>query len=91
MTAAERRHIEQVKGLACLVCEVMGLPAAPPTDAHHITQGGRRVSHYAVLPLCRPHHEGPDGIHTLHESGFEHRYKLTNLKMLAMVTERLAK
>lgn len=27
-------------------------------EAHHITQGGRRLGHFSTLPLCQGHHEG---------------------------------
>lgn len=58
-TAAEKRHIQRVKNLPCGVC---GQPS--PSDAHHIKDGDRRVSHFAIIPLCKSCHQDPhNGIH----------------------------
>lgn len=54
-TAAERRHIERVKEMACVVCDAPG-----PSDAHHIKQS----SAWHCVPLCKDCHQGPLlGIH----------------------------
>lgn len=37
----------RVKDLCCGNCD-----APPPSEAHHITDCGRRVSHYLVISLC---------------------------------------
>lgn len=57
MLKAERNHIERIKGLPCGVCG-----QSAPCDAHHLIEGGRRVSHYATIPLCREcHDQVPNG------------------------------
>jgi len=59
MLKAEKEHIERIKGMRCGVCGQSG-----PSDAHHITDCGRRVSHYATIPLCKDCHQGSEnGIH----------------------------
>lgn len=77
---AEKAHLLAVKSLPCGVCE-----ASPPCDAHHITQNGRRVSHYATIPLCRTcHDQVPNG-------AMWRIYKKTELLVLAETIERLIK
>lgn len=53
-TADEKRHLARVKELPCCIC----LPdeQKTPTEVHHLLQGGRRISHYHTIPLCRDHH-----------------------------------
>lgn len=48
-TAAERAHLQAVKGLPCSVCD-----APAPSDAHHINQG----QHYTTVALCKDCHQG---------------------------------
>ncbi len=55
MTAAERRHVERVKDLPCVVCDRHG-----PSEAHEIEQGKWFLS-CALCPDC---HRNPVlGIH----------------------------
>ena len=49
---AESKHLRSVKELDCIAC---GKHA--PSDAHHITDCGRRISHYHTLPLCKGCHQ----------------------------------
>lgn len=59
MTKSESRHIERVKNLPCGVCD-----QAAPSDAHHILDCGRRISHFATIPLCKScHQDNHNGIH----------------------------
>lgn len=53
-TAAERRRIEAVKALPCVVCEEPG-----PSEVHEPEQG----LWFAAMPLCPACHRGPDGWH----------------------------
>lgn len=54
-TAAERAHLQAVKGLPCSVCD-----APAPSDAHHINQG----QHYTTVALCKDcHQDSFNGIH----------------------------
>lgn len=51
-TKEERAHLAFIKSLPCICCGMFGV------DAHHITQGGRRLGHKYTLPLCQNCHEG---------------------------------
>jgi len=58
-TAAEKRHIEQVKSLPCSVCGAFG-NSAFPNEAHEINQG----QWYTSVALCSDCHRGGfNGIH----------------------------
>ena len=49
LSAAERRHLGNVKSLPCSVCN-----APPPSQAHHIVQGQQ----YTTVALCYDCHQG---------------------------------
>jgi len=64
-TAKEKRHLELVASLNCLICQ-------QPAICHHIRNRGdgkgnigfsKRANHYEVIPLCPSHHVGPFSIH----------------------------
>lgn len=58
----DRKHIEAVKALPCIVCDT-----PPPSDAHHVIcgrYGQRRAGDDETIPLCKRHHQwGPEAIH----------------------------
>jgi hypothetical protein len=55
MTAAERRHVTNIKSMPCGVCNAPG-----PSDAHEIEQG----QWFTCMPLCRDCHTGSfNGLH----------------------------
>ena len=59
--AEERRHIERVAALGCLVCR-------RPAAIHHVMKAPgkvRRRDHRFVVPLCGEHHQGNEGVHGL--------------------------
>lgn len=73
-TAEERRHIERVASLPCLVC-------GATATVHHVTatvHGGRiSRSHKRVVPLCPKHHQiqhGPESVEALSHRGFYDRW-----------------
>ena len=54
-TVAERKHIERIKGMRCVVCDASG-----PSECHEIQQG----AWFTSLPLCAScHRDGHNGIH----------------------------
>lgn len=82
MNKKERNHLGRIKSLPCGNCNE---PA--PSAAHHITEGSRRVSHYATIPLCYDCHQGNNGIH-----GDKTLWKImknSELSVLADTVERL--
>ena len=70
----------------------MGMPAYPPSDAHHIKEGtgaSQRADDMLSVALCKEHHQGASGFHGLGRKGFYARYKLDELDLLAMTLEAL--
>lgn len=83
MTNKEKQHLLKIKLLPCGVCNQ---PA--PSDAHHIKRNGKRISHYATIPLCKScHQDNHNGIH-----GNKYMWdvmKLNELDVLANTIEKL--
>ena len=54
-TAEEKRHMDKVSQLGCIVCYTKGFFGVP-AEIHHIE--GKTVidTHFKVLPLCFEHH-----------------------------------
>lgn len=85
MTNNERKHLEKIKGMACGVCS-----APAPSDAHHLLEGGRRVGHFAVIPLCRScHQDNKNGIHG--EKNMWRVMRKTEMTVLAETIEAMNK
>ena len=90
-TAAERKHMSRVAELGCAVCRRMGYEGTP-AELHHPragTGGGRRASHFDVIPLCPEHHRGATGLHGLGTKGFPKRWGFTELDLLEDVRRLL--
>lgn len=91
-TAAEKRHIERVAQMPCLVCGARA-------TVHHVTAGihGGRLTrrHDRVVPLCPKHHQksfdpfhnDPQSVEALGHGGF---YRKFGIDLLAEA-ERLSK
>jgi hypothetical protein len=83
MTKSEQSHLLNIKSLPCGVC---GHPA--PSDAHHITDSGRRIGHYATIPLCKScHQDNHNGIHG--RQAMWKIYKVNELDVLNKTIEKL--
>lgn len=86
-TTSERRHMERIAQMPCLVCGAQ-------STVHHVTAGihGGRVSRRndRVVPLCPRHHQiqhGPkESVEALGHGGFFHTYGID----LMAEAERLA-
>lgn len=91
-TAEDRRHMDAVAQLGCVVCwRVHGL-FSPLVELHHPRRGagmGQRAAHQDVLPLCVEHHRGSTGVHGLGTKGFEKHYGFSEADLLADVRTRL--
>ncbi len=78
-TAAERRHIERVAALACVVCDAPG-----PSEVHEIKQG----QWFTSCALCPDCHRGAfNGLH-----GQKRMWavkKMDELDALAVTVQRL--
>lgn len=80
MTAAERAHMERVKGLPCSVCDAPG-----PSEAHHQRQG----DHWTCISLCPScHRDSQLGWHGAKTMWRIH--KLDELAALSITIRRLS-
>lgn len=59
-TKAEHDRIARMMALGCLPCASLGLFSLPRSklECHHILSGGKRISHWYTLCLCKGHHQG---------------------------------
>lgn len=91
-TEDDRRHMDAVARLGCIVCRrVFGI-MTPQVELHHPRRGagmGQRACHQDVLPLCVEHHRGNTGLHGLGTKGFEKRYGFSEADLLEDVRGRL--
>ena len=90
-TAAERKYMNRVAELGCLVCRRMGYEGTP-AQLHHPRAGtgaGRRASHFDVIPLCPEHHMGKTGLHGLGTKGFPKHYGYDEADLLEDVRSLL--
>lgn len=55
MTKAEKRWLDAITQLGCIVC-LLFLRIFTPAEPHHLLSGGRRRGHLFSIPLCPPHH-----------------------------------
>lgn len=78
-TAVEKRHIERIKEMACVICDAHG-----PSECHEIKQG----QWFTSMPLCPDCHRGSlNGLH-----GQKRMWavkKLDEIDALAITIERL--
>lgn len=56
-TAEEKRHLNKIASMGCIVCVNIG-NGETPAEIHHIGNGtmGKRANNYEAIPLCHFHH-----------------------------------
>lgn len=82
-TAAGLLHMRRVKELPCVICN-----RPPPSDAHHCKSDGMLRDDFKTIPLCKNHHQGPEGYHT-QKATWEARFGKDH-EFLAVVADALA-
>ncbi len=81
-TALEKRHLDRVASLPCLVC-------GAPSTVHHVTarldrRGRITRSHKLTVPLCPRHHQIQHGPHDSVEAiGHQKFYALHDVDLYA--------
>jgi hypothetical protein len=83
------KYETRLRALPCVVGHITG-QACACEELHHAGEATER-NDWAQVPLCREHHQGPTGVHGLRRRAFESRYKLTDVRMLAITRELYAK
>ena len=93
-TVKEKKHLEKVARLGCIICRKQGFYFVP-AELHHIrdikiTGLGQRASHFQVIPLCVKHHRlGKEAFH-YSKKNFTAKWG-TQLELLAETEELLKK
>ena len=91
-TSEEKKHLDKVQQVGCIVCANRGFPNVP-AEIHHTRGKTIKDAHLYVIPLCPAHHRY--GGHT--EPISRHPYKKrfedaygTEAELLEQVQENLA-
>jgi len=84
------KYEQRVRDIGCVLCLHLGM-GRTPASIHHVESIRDELSDYAIVPLCPEHHQGATGVHGLRRRGFEMRYKLTEIDLLALVNKALNK
>lgn len=77
MTKDEKKHLDLVSQLGCIVCARLGYPGTPAEIHHPRTKSrgiGLKASHYDAIPLCVEHHRGQTGVHGMGTKRFAYEY-----------------
>lgn len=85
-----QEYKDKVASLGCMVCKHIGY-GETPASLHHVREGqgmSQRASDWLVIPICKEHHQGKNGIHG---HGFESLYKMTEMDLLAATIEAMQK
>lgn len=91
MTKDEKKSLDKIARLGCILCsEILGFEGTP-SELHHIRRYGNVRASCDVLPLCPEHHRGNSGVHGLGAKGFEKKWGISQEALLEKVNERLGK
>jgi hypothetical protein len=89
MTKDEKKYLDRVARLGCILCRAAFGVKDSPAEIHHIRRfGGKRASS-PVIPLCPEHHRGNSGVHGLGAKGFEAKWGTSQEALLAQVDKLL--
>jgi len=90
MTKDEKKHLNKVAEIGCVLCHLQGTPGTP-AEIHHPRKGtgmAQKASHYDAIPLCPAHHRGDIGIHGMGVKAFAKHYDIDEAGLLH-ITRRL--
>lgn len=92
MSAAADRHEARVRELPCIATLLIEGVRVPCEEVHHVESVRDELSDFLIVPLSWKYHNrmSPISIHALSRRGFERRYRVDELDMLAKVNELLA-
>ena len=97
MTSDEKKHLDLLSQLGCVVCAKLGYGATPAEIHHPRTKArgiGLKSSHYDAIPLCPEHHRGQTGVHGMGTKGFAKHYGFDESDLLEttkLLLEKLKK
>jgi hypothetical protein len=88
-TSAEKRYLDRVASLGCVICHHLGVEQSE-AEIHHVRAGqgmAQRAQHWLTVPLCPTHHRGTHGIHGDRQS--LKQFKLDELDLLAWTIKQI--
>jgi hypothetical protein len=87
-TLTEKKHMNRVAELGCVICKRNGNDDTP-AQLHHLRTGGwGKGGALTLIPLCYEHHVGDTGIHGMGTKAFERHYGVTQQQLLDWVLEQ---
>jgi hypothetical protein len=89
MTKDEKKYLDRVARVGCILCRTAFGVKDSPAEIHHIRRFGGKRSTSPVIPLCPEHHRGNSGVHGLGAKGFEAKWGITQEALLAQLHELL--
>jgi hypothetical protein len=92
MTKDEKKRLNQIAELGCILCsEVLGFEGTP-SELHHVRRHGNVRSASPVLGLCPEHHRnGNNSLHRLGVNGFEKKWGISCEELLERQNKKLRK
>ena len=91
MTKDEKKSLNQISRIGCILCATYFGVEGTPAELHHCRRHGAKRATSDVLPLCPEHHRGNTGVHGLGIKGFERKYQTSYEELLEQVSKRLGK
>lgn len=89
MTKDEKKYLDSVARVGCMLCRTAFGIKDSPAEIHHIRRFGGKRSTSPVIPLCPEHHRGNSGVHGLGAKHFESKWGITQEALLAQLNELL--
>ena len=89
MTKDEKKRLNKIAELGCILCsEVLGFTGTP-SELHHVRRYGAKRITSPILPLCPEHHRGNSGVHGLGIKGFEKKWGISCEELLERVSQKI--
>lgn len=85
----ERKWLDMVARVPCVLCEVLHM-GPTPAQVHHVRAGqgmAQRAGHFCTVALCPEHHQGRGGVHGDRSSLAQ--AKVDELDLLDMTVQRV--
>jgi hypothetical protein len=58
-TVEEKKYMQAVASVGCIICKLWGNNLYSPAEIHHVDGKTKPGCHFRILPLCPGHHRIP--------------------------------
>jgi len=89
----EKKHMDRVSQLGCIVCYLQGFYGVP-AEIHHIEGKTKTDTHFKVLPLCFEHHRMGSDMEPISRHPYKARFEKaygTEYELLELVNSMVKK